>query len=144
MRDAATLSSLQIPSDFSMKPSYSSLDPLLPHLKTIITPQEASEMLETYFQDSHNPLFKSHSPYMLAHVLHPSSVLHYSEPRQTSPALIAVILFCVAQTADMGKFDSPGARERTSIALYRLSLDFLQEEDPDNYFRSSGMIAFPT
>ncbi|KAJ5379183.1 hypothetical protein N7509_012302, partial [Penicillium cosmopolitanum] len=72
------------------------------------------------------------------HVLHPSSVLHPTEPRPTSPALLAVILFSVAQTADISLFDAPGTRERTSMDLYRLSLDLLQSEDPDNYFRTSG------
>lgn len=139
MAGNATLSSLHMPSEFPVKQPYPCLVPLIPRLQGIITLEEASEMLEIYFQDSQNPLFKSNSPYMLAHVLHPSSVLHAENPRPTSPALIAVILFCVAQTADMGKFDSPGARERTSVSLYRLSLHFLQQEDPDNYFRSSGM-----
>lgn len=95
-------------------------------------------MLEIYFNEKHNSLFKSTSPYMLAHVLHPSSVLHPTDPRPTSAALLAVILFCVAQTADMKIFDTPGARERMSVDLYRLSLDLLQSEDPDNYFRTSG------
>lgn len=39
-------------------------------------------------------------------------------------------------------FDTPGARERMSADLYRLSLDLLQPEDPDNYFRSSGVYMF--
>ena len=95
-------------------------------------------MLEIYFNEDHNPLFKSTSPYMLAHVLHPLSVLHPTDPRPTSPALIAVILFCVAQTADMKIFDMPGARERASVDLYRLSLHLLELEDPDNYFRTPG------
>lgn len=122
-----------------IRQSYRCLDAVLPHLRGILSAEEASEMLEIYFNEEHNPLFKSTSPYMLAHVLHPSSVLHPTDPRPTSPALIAVILFCVAQTADMKIFDTPGARERTSVDLYRLSLDLLQPEDPDNYFRTSGM-----
>ncbi|KAJ5212473.1 uncharacterized protein N7498_004119 [Penicillium cinerascens] len=116
---------------------YPCLDSVLPHLGDILSPVEASEMLEVYFNEEHNSVFKSSSPYMLAHVLHPSSVLHPTDPRPISPALLAVILFCVAQTADMRIFDTPGARERMSVDLYRLSLNLLEREDPDNYFRTS-------
>jgi hypothetical protein len=122
----------------TLKPPYRCLDSILPHLNGLLSAEEASEMLEIYFNEKHNSLFKSTSPYMLAHVLHPSSVLHPTDPRPTSSALLAVILFCVAQTADMKIFDTPGARERMSVDLYRLSLDLLQPEDPDNYFRTSG------
>lgn len=121
-----------------MRSTYRCLDSILPHLNGLLSAEEASEMLEIYFNEKHNSLFKSTSPYMLAHVLHPSSVLHPTDPRPTSAALLAVILFCVAQTADMKIFDTPGARERMSVDLYRLSLDLLQSEDPDNYFRTSG------
>jgi hypothetical protein len=122
----------------SIKSPYRCLDSILPHLNGLLSAEEASEMLEIYFNEKHNSLFKSTSPYLLAHVLHPSSVLHPTDPRPTSAALLAVILFCVAQTADMKIFDTPGARERMSVDLYRLSLDLLQPEDPDNYFRTSG------
>jgi hypothetical protein len=96
------------------------------------------EMLEVYFNDEHNSVFKSSSPYMLAHVLHPSSVLHPTSSRPISPALLAAIFFCVCQTADMRIFDTPGARGRMSMDLYRLSLSLLEREDPDNYFRTAG------
>lgn len=122
----------------SLKSPYRCLDSILPHLNGLLSAEEASEMLEIYFNEKHNSLFKSTSPYLLAPVLHPSSVLHPTDPRPTSSALLAVILFCVAQTADMKIFDTPGARERMSVDLYRLSLDLLQPEDPDNYFRTSG------
>ncbi|KAJ5160367.1 uncharacterized protein N7482_007371 [Penicillium canariense] len=125
-----------IPEHVSIRQPYRCLDAVLPHLDGILSAEEASEMLEIYFNEEHNS-FKSTSPYMLAHVLHPSSVLRSTDPRPTSPALLAVILFCVAQTADMKIFDIPGARERMSVDLYRLSLDLLQPEDPDNYFRTS-------
>ncbi|KAJ5432718.1 uncharacterized protein N7458_011874 [Penicillium daleae] len=126
-----------MPDHVSMRSTYRCLDSMLPHLNGLLSAEEASEMLEIYFNEKHNSLFKSTSPYMLAHVLHPSSVLHPTDPRPTSAALLAVILFCVAQTADMKIFDTPGARERMSVDLYRLSLDLLQSEDPDNYFRTS-------
>ena len=127
-----------IANGFSTKQSYRCLDSILPHLQGVLSPAEASEMLEIYFNEGSNPLYKSTSPYMLAHVLHPSTVLNQTDARPISPALLAVILFCVTQTADVKIFDTPGARERTSVDLYRLSLDLLKSEDPDNYFRTSG------
>jgi hypothetical protein len=125
-----------------MRKPYRCLEPILLSLEGILSPDEASEMLEIYFNDGGSSPFKSTSPYMLVHVLHSSSVLHPTDPRPTSPALLAVILFSVAQTADISLFDAPGTRERTSMDLYRLSLDLLQSEDPDNYFRTSGMSLF--
>lgn len=127
-----------LPEHVSMRSPYRCLDSILPYLNGLLSAEEASEMLEIYFNEKHNSIFKSTSPYLLAHVLHPTSVLHPTNPRPTSSALLAVILFCVAQTADMKIFDTPGARERMSVDLYRLSLDMLQSEDPDNYFRTSG------
>ena len=115
---------------------------MVPHLQGILSLNEASEMLEIFFSEESNPLFKSTSPYMLAHILHPSTILQPTDSRPISPALIAVILFCVTQTADLRMFDPPGARERKSVELYRLSLNLLQSEDPDNYFRTSGRAHF--
>ncbi|KAJ5946517.1 hypothetical protein N7454_003356 [Penicillium verhagenii] len=126
-----------IPNEFPAKRSYSCLDAVLPSLQGVLSAEEASEMLEIYFSESSSPVYKSTSPYMLAHILHPSTVLKEHDARPMSPALLVVILFCVSQTADMNIFDTPGARERTSIDLYRLSLDLLQSEDQDNYFRTS-------
>lgn len=129
-----------LPGSGPFKQPHRCLDSILPYLQGALAPDEASEMLEIYFNENHNPLFESTSPYMLAHVLHPESVLHPTDPRPTSPTLLMVILYCVAQTADMKIFDPPGARERMSVVLYRLSLDLLQREDPDNYFRTSGRL----
>ncbi|KAJ5714041.1 uncharacterized protein N7483_011222 [Penicillium malachiteum] len=120
-----------------IKQTYRCLDLVMPHLQGILTLQEASEMLGIFFTEDSNPLFKSTSPYMLAQVLHPSTLLQDPKTRPISPALIAAVLFCVTQTADMRIFDTPSARERKSVGLYRLSLDLLQSEDPDNYFRTS-------
>jgi len=115
-----------ISNEFSIKQSYSCLNSILPHLQGVLSLAEASEMLEIYFNEGSNPLYKSTSPYMLAQILHPSTVLKQNDVRPISPALLAVILFCVTQTADMKIFDIPGARERTSVDLYRLSLDLLE------------------
>ncbi|KAJ5740692.1 hypothetical protein N7493_000564 [Penicillium malachiteum] len=126
-----------ISTNFPIKQTYRCLDSVMSHLQGILTLQEASEMLGIFFTEDSNPLFKSTSPYMLAQVLHPSTLRQDTKVRPISPALIVVVLFCVTQTADMRIFDTPSARERKSVGLYRLSLDLLQSEDPDNYFRTS-------
>lgn len=131
-----------IASGLSTKQSYRCLDSILPHLVGVLSLAEASEMLEIYFNEGSSSLYKSTSPYMLAHVLHPSTMLNHTDSRLISPVLLAVILFCVTQTADMKIFDTPGARERTSVDLYRLSLILLESEDPDNYFRTSGELIY--
>ncbi|KAJ5777365.1 hypothetical protein N7520_000611, partial [Penicillium odoratum] len=127
---------LSMPDERSTKEPYKCLDKIFPYLNGLLSREEAAEMLDIYFDGGSNHLYKSTSPYMLAHVLHPSSLLHQHDSRSLSPALLMVILFCVTQTADMKTFDTPGVRERTSVDLYRLSLDLLESEDPDNYFRT--------
>lgn len=129
------------PNNISTPPRYPCLEPVLPQLRGILSAEEASEMLEIYFNEQRNSLFKSTSPYALTHVLHPSSVLHPTDPRPTLPTLLVVILFCAAHTADMKIFDPPGARQRIVVELYRLILDLIQPDDADNYFRTSGKYA---
>ncbi|KKK18900.1 hypothetical protein AOCH_000302 [Aspergillus ochraceoroseus] len=117
--------------------SYPCLEPLLPYLDGILPPSDASEMLEIYFNEQRNPIFKATSPYALTHIVHPSSVLHPTSPRPTSSVLLLVMLLCVAQTADIKIFDPPGARQRIVLDLYRLALDLMEPVDLDNYFRTS-------
>ncbi|KAL4973527.1 hypothetical protein BDW66DRAFT_153712 [Aspergillus desertorum] len=116
---------------------YPCLHHLMPYLKGILSPEDASEMLEIYFNDQRNPIFKASSPYTLTHIIHPSSILHPTSPRPTSSALLLVMLLCVAHTADIKIFDPPGARQRIVLDLYRLALDLLEPVDWDNYFRTS-------
>ncbi|KAL4985751.1 hypothetical protein BDW68DRAFT_179439 [Aspergillus falconensis] len=116
---------------------YPCLHHLMPYLKGILSPEDASEMLEIYFNDQRNPIFKASSPYTLTHIIHPSSILHPTSPRPTSSVLLLVMLLCVAHTADIKIFDPPGARQRIVLDLYRLALDLLEPVDWDNYFRTS-------
>ncbi|KAL4782613.1 hypothetical protein BJX76DRAFT_349248 [Aspergillus varians] len=117
--------------------SYPCLVPLLPYIQGIISPSDASEMLETYFNEQRDPIFKAASPYTITHIIHPSSVLHPTAPRPTSSVLLLVMLLSVAQTADLKIFDPPGARQRIVLDLYRLALDLMEPVDWDNYFRTS-------
>ncbi|KAL4922046.1 hypothetical protein BDW62DRAFT_172884 [Aspergillus aurantiobrunneus] len=117
--------------------AYPCLEPLLPYVQGILSPGDASEMLEIYFNEQRNPIFKATSPYTLTHIIQPSSVLHPTAPRPTSSVLLLAMLLCVAQTADIKIFDPPGARQRIVLELYRLALDLMEPVDWDNYFRTS-------
>ncbi|KAJ0422002.1 hypothetical protein BJY00DRAFT_311404 [Aspergillus carlsbadensis] len=117
--------------------SYPCLEPLLPYLRGILSSSDASEMLEIYFNEQRNPIFKATSPYTITHIVQPSSVLHPTAPRPTSSILLLVMLLCVAHTADIRIFDPPGARQRIVLDLYRLVLDLMEPVDWDNYFRTS-------
>ncbi|KAL5341972.1 hypothetical protein BJX70DRAFT_357481 [Aspergillus crustosus] len=117
--------------------SYPCLEPLLPYLQGILSPSDAAEMLEIYFNEQRNPIFKAASPYTITHIIQPSSVLHPTAPRPTSSILLLVMLLCVAHTADIKIFDPPGARQRIVLDLYRLALDLMEPVDWDNYFRTS-------
>ncbi|KAL4942395.1 hypothetical protein BDV06DRAFT_222249 [Aspergillus oleicola] len=116
---------------------YPCLEPLLPYLQGILSSSDASEMLEIYFNEQRNPIFKAASPYTITHVINPSSVLHPTAPRPTSSVLLLAMLLCVAQTADIKIFDPPGARQRVILDLYRLAMDLMEPVDWDNYFRTT-------
>ncbi|KAL4907036.1 hypothetical protein BDW74DRAFT_167057 [Aspergillus multicolor] len=116
---------------------YPCLEVLLPYLQGILSAEDASEMLEIYFNEQRNPIFKASSPYTLTHIVHPSSVLHATSHRPTSSVLLLVMLLCVAHTADIKIFDPPGARQRIVLDLYRLAIDLMEPVDWDNYFRTS-------
>ncbi|KAL4953468.1 hypothetical protein BDW69DRAFT_200147 [Aspergillus filifer] len=125
------------PAPSQSRQPYPCLEPLLPYLQGILSSTDASEMLEIYFNEQRNPIFKATSPYTITHVINPSSVLHPTAPRPTSSVLLLAMLLCVAQTADIKIFDPPGARQRVTLDLYRLTMDLLEPVDWDNYFRTT-------
>ncbi|KAL2837579.1 hypothetical protein BJY01DRAFT_251401 [Aspergillus pseudoustus] len=115
---------------------YPCLEPLLPHLKGIITGRDAARMLEIYFS-----VWKSStapSAYAPAHVLHSGAVLHPVYPRPTSLILLLVILLSVSQTADLRVFDPPGARQRVTLDLYYLVLNLMEPMNLDDYLGSTA------
>ncbi|PLB43713.1 hypothetical protein P170DRAFT_369629 [Aspergillus steynii IBT 23096] len=117
---------------------YPCLEAILPELKGFVSANEACDLLDIFFAEPGNSLSSTHSPYVLTTVLRKKSLLHRTRPRPTSPALLATMLWCVAQTADSRVYYVPGARERITDHLYSLAVSHMRRRDMDNWHRVSG------
>ncbi|KAL2870185.1 fungal specific transcription factor domain-containing protein, partial [Aspergillus lucknowensis] len=117
---------------------YSCLSAIVPFFKGFLTPAEACDLLDIYFADPGNSSSTAHSPYVLTTVIRKKSLLNTSTPRATSPALLATMLWTVAQTADSRIYHEPGSRERITNHLYSLILSFLQRRDIESWHRVRG------
>ncbi|KAL3483979.1 fungal-specific transcription factor domain-containing protein [Aspergillus germanicus] len=117
---------------------YPCLKPLLPALNGILSPATACDLLDIFFAEPGSLLCFTHSPYVLSPVLRKKSVLHTSKPRQTSPALLAAMLWCIAHTADCRVFYLPGSRQRIINELYGVVMSLLRRRDMDNWRRVPG------
>ncbi|RDH27548.1 hypothetical protein BDQ94DRAFT_163532 [Aspergillus welwitschiae] len=92
------------------------LEPLLPRLRSVMSPGEACSLLEIFFTE-------------------PAAVLDPIQPRPTSPALLATMLWCAAHTAYGRLYYIPGSRARFVDHLYCLVMSLLQRLDPENWHR---------
>lgn len=129
------------PMDSQFKPpltgcKYKFLDPILPYLRDIIPASVAADLLDVYLTEPGSSLFRCASPYILTRVFRKKSIIHETHPRPTSPALLAAILWCTAQTADIVHLHVPGSRSRVVCALYELATSLISERDPDRWRRS--------
>jgi hypothetical protein len=79
---------------------YTILRPILPYVNHIISPSEASALLDYFFNDHCLSSFDTRSPYNFATIFRKGSILRRKEPRPTSPAPLAAIFFVAAQTCD--------------------------------------------
>lgn len=120
---------------------YPCISALIPFLKGFLTAAETCDLLDTYFADYGNTS-RLHCPYVLTAVIRKRSLLHAAKPRNTSPALLATMLWAAAQTADSQIYHRPGSRERITNRLYSLALSYLQRRDMDSWHRVHGMSAF--
>ncbi|KAL7275408.1 hypothetical protein RUND412_001646 [Rhizina undulata] len=106
---------------------YPVLLPLLPHIATIIPTALACELLDLYFANPSNSFFQPASPYVLVNVFRKRSILHPSNPRPTSPALLCAMLWVAAQTCDAPFLTtSPTARGRVCQKLLELCISLLR------------------
>ncbi|PHH74838.1 hypothetical protein CDD82_4741 [Ophiocordyceps australis] len=117
---------------------YRFLDPVLPFIRRIIPASVACELLDIFLTDPGSSLFRGASPYILTRVFRKRSITHPSSPRYTTPALLATILWCVAQTADVMLLHVPGTRARVVNDLYDLATSLVSERDPDRWRRIHG------
>ncbi|PHH70114.1 hypothetical protein CDD80_6224 [Ophiocordyceps camponoti-rufipedis] len=125
----------QAPSD---ECCYRFLDPVLPFIRRIIPASVACELLDIFLTDPGSSLFRGASPYILTRVFRKRSITHPTSPRPTTPALLATILWCVAQTADVMLLHVPGTRARVVNDLYDLATALISDRDPDRWRRIHG------
>ncbi|KLU82989.1 transcriptional activator xlnR [Magnaporthiopsis poae ATCC 64411] len=117
---------------------YSCLAPVLPYLGNIIPASVACDLLDVYLTEPGSSLFRCASPYILTRIFRKRSLLHPTRPRPTTPALLATMLWCAAQTADIVLLHVPGSRSKITNALYELSTSLISERDPDRWRRIHG------
>jgi xylanolytic transcriptional activator XlnR len=134
----STPSSVPLYRDPSTDCRYRCLAPVLPHLRGIIPASVACDLLDVYLTEPGTSLFKTASPYILTRIFRKKSLLHPTNPRPTTPALLATMLWCSAQTADIVFLHVPGSRSRITHALYALATSLVAERDPDRWRRVHG------
>ena len=106
---------------------YPVLQPLIPHLGNIIPLSLACDLLDLYFASSSSALMHPTSPYVLGYVFRKHSILHPTKPRQCTPALLASMLWVVAQTSDAAFLTTPpSSRGRICQRLLELIVGLLK------------------
>lgn len=117
---------------------YRFLDPLLPYLGDGFPVSVACDLLDVFMLDPGTSLFRFSSPYILTRIFRKRSLLHPTHPRQLNPALLATMLWCCAQTADISVLLVPGSRSKLANALYELATSLMAKRDPDRWRRIHG------
>lgn len=117
---------------------YRCLEPVLPFLRDIIPASVACDLLDVYLTEPGSSLFRCASPYILTRIFRKKSLLHPTNPRQTTPALLATMLWCSAQTADIVLLHVPGSRAKICNALYELATALITDRDADRWRRAHG------
>ncbi|KAJ5159795.1 Xylanolytic transcriptional activator xlnR [Penicillium canariense] len=117
---------------FSMAPFSSSLrypvlQPVLPHIASIIPQSLACDLLDVYFTSSSSSHLSPLSPYVVGFVFRKQSFLHPTKPRVCSPGLLASMLWVAAQTSEAAFLTSPpSARGRVCQKLLELTVGLLR------------------
>jgi xylanolytic transcriptional activator XlnR len=106
---------------------YPVLQPLIPHLGSIVPLSLACDLLDLYFASSSSAQMHPMSPYVLGYVFRKHSFLHPTKPRVCSPALLASVLWVAAQTSDAAFLTAPpSARGRVCQRLLELTVGLLK------------------
>ncbi|KAH8158798.1 hypothetical protein CIB48_g9445 [Xylaria polymorpha] len=106
---------------------YPVLNPLLPHLGSIIPVSLACDLIDLYFSSSSSAHAHPMSPYVLGFIFRKRSFLHPSKPRQCQPALLASMLWVAAQTSDAPFLTQvPSARGKICQKLLELTVNLLK------------------
>lgn len=119
--------SLNMANGFASTLKYPVLEPLLPHIVSIIPQSLACDLLDLYFASTSSSHIFPQSPYVVGHVFRKKSILHQTQPRTCSPALLASMLWVAAQTSDAPFLTSPpSARGRVCQKLLELTVNLLR------------------
>lgn len=106
---------------------YPVLEPLIPHLGSILPLPLACDLIDVYFSSSSSAQMHPMSPYVLGCVFRKRSFLHPSKPRRCQPALLASMLWVAAQTSDAPLLTSiPSARGKICQKLLELTVSLLK------------------
>ncbi|KAH6999544.1 transcriptional activator xlnR [Ilyonectria destructans] len=119
---------------------YPFLHPAIPYIRDIISVSTACELFDIFLTDPGSSLFHCASPFILTKIFRKKSMLHPTKPRCTTPALIATILWCVAQTADIMILQVPGSRPRIVNQLYDVITSLISRRDPDRWRHVDGSL----
>ncbi|CAG8922494.1 unnamed protein product [Penicillium salamii] len=112
---------------FSSSLRYPVLQPVLPHIVSIIPQSLACDLLDVYFTSSSSSRLSPSSPYVVGYVFRKQSFLHPTKPRSCSPGLLASMLWVAAQTSEAAFLTSPpSARGRVCQKLLELTIGLLR------------------
>lgn len=112
---------------FSTSLRYPVLQPVLPHIVSIIPQSLACDLLDVYFTSSSSSRLSPSSPYVVGYVFRKQSFLHPTKPRSCSPGLLASMLWVAAQTSEAAFLTSPpSARGRVCQKLLELTIGLLR------------------
>ncbi|RAL14982.1 putative C6 transcription factor [Aspergillus homomorphus CBS 101889] len=106
---------------------YPVLQPVLPHIASIIPQSLACDLLDVYFTSSSSSHLSPLSPYVVGYIFRKQSFLHPTKPRVCSPGLLASMLWVAAQTSEAAFLTSPpSARGRVCQKLLELTTGLLR------------------
>ncbi|KEF60810.1 uncharacterized protein A1O9_02372 [Exophiala aquamarina CBS 119918] len=106
---------------------YPVLRPLLPHIESIIPQSLACDLLEQYFTSTTSAYLRPANPYVLGYIFRKKSILHPTDPRPCTPALLASMLWTAAQTSDAAFLTAHlDARGRICQRLLELTINMLK------------------
>ncbi|KAJ5178245.1 Transcription factor [Penicillium coprophilum] len=112
---------------FSSSLRYPVLQPVLPHIMSIIPQSLACDLLDVYFTSSSSSHLSPSSPYVVGYVFRKQSFLHPTKPRSCTPGLLASMLWVAAQTSEAAFLTSPpSARGRVCQKLLELTIGLLR------------------
>ncbi|KAI1849557.1 hypothetical protein JX265_013622 [Neoarthrinium moseri] len=120
---------------------YRVLGPVLPYLDDIISVPTACDLFDVFLTDPGSSLFRYAPPYILTRIFRRKSLLDPTNPRPVSAALLATILWCCAQAAEVPSLLLPGARRRTTKALYDLAVALINERTENHYWMRDAQTA---